>query len=161
MSSKHFVLICSPKETIKGDLQAHEVALYHLKNLTWPFYARTRNRAVISNDDKLLVYLSGSGMHSQSIIASCLAADSSVAGSVIYPKDWFVSSSSFYIKLKNVKLFKRPVKVKPLVEFLSFIKTKSNWGFRFQGGCISIPEHDFNILVKGKRPGHTAGHIPR
>lgn len=39
------------------------------------------------------------------------------------------------------------VRIKPLIEELSFIKDKTHWGYKFRFGLFEIPESDF-LLIK-------------
>jgi len=42
--------------------------------------------------------------------------------------------------------------IKPLVESLSFIKSKTHWGAAFRFGYIEVPEHDFALIADAMNP---------
>ena len=42
--------------------------------------------------------------------------------------------------------------IKPLVESLSFIKSKTHWGAAFRFGYIKIPENDFALIANAMNP---------
>jgi EVE domain len=39
------------------------------------------------------------------------------------------------------------VAIESLIEMLSFIKNKKQWGFPFRRGCFEIPEKDFKLIA--------------
>ena len=52
------------------------------------------------------------------------------------------------------------VEIRPLIENLSFIKNKKQWGYAFRFGYLEIPEEDFQLIAKlmlGKSPVHIPG----
>ena len=56
----------------------------------------------------------------------------------------------------EAKLFRRGVRylpateapIKPLIEALSFIRSKEHWGAAFRFGFLRVPEHDFERIAK-------------
>jgi EVE domain len=42
--------------------------------------------------------------------------------------------------------------IKPLVEHLTFIKSKKHWGAAFRFGCIKVPEADFARIADAMNP---------
>ena len=42
--------------------------------------------------------------------------------------------------------------IKPLVEYLSFIKSKTHWGAAFRFGYIKVPEADFALIADAMNP---------
>jgi hypothetical protein len=48
--------------------------------------------------------------------------------------------------------------IQPLIERLSFIKNKKNWGYRFRFGQVEIPKKDFELIANAMGvtdPGRT------
>ena len=41
----------------------------------------------------------------------------------------------------------KEVAIHPLIEHLSFIKSKKNWGYTFRFGVLEIPQEDFRLLA--------------
>jgi hypothetical protein len=46
----------------------------------------------------------------------------------------------------------RDAAIKPLVDSLSFIKSKTHWGSAFRFGYIKVPEHDFALIADAMNP---------
>jgi predicted RNA-binding protein len=46
--------------------------------------------------------------------------------------------------------------IKPLVERLSFIKSKTHWGAAFRFGYIKVPEADFALIADAMKPTPSA-----
>jgi len=44
--------------------------------------------------------------------------------------------------------------IKPLVDRLSFIKSKTRWGAAFRFGCIKVPEPDFALIADAMKPAN-------
>lgn len=52
------------------------------------------------------------------------------------------------IKLKPFTIFQKPIVVKDIVQDLTFIQNKVNWGGQFQGKSIRrIPDGDFQFIL--------------
>jgi hypothetical protein len=48
----------------------------------------------------------------------------------------------------DVKFFKaKDAPIKPLIEQLSFIRSKQHWGAAFRFGLVRVPEHDFAAIA--------------
>ena len=58
--------------------------------------------------------------------------------------------SPYKVDLKNIKTFKDPLCIRPLIGKLSFIKQEhlKLWRIYFQGGIAKIPKSDFELLKK-------------
>lgn len=53
----------------------------------------------------------------------------------------------------DVKFFaSNEAAIKPLVDSLTFIKSKSHWGAAFRFGYIKVPEHDFALIADAMNP---------
>lgn len=46
----------------------------------------------------------------------------------------------------------RDAPIKPLIERLSFIRSKTHWGAAFRFGYIKVPEADFALIADAMRP---------
>lgn len=52
------------------------------------------------------------------------------------------------IKLKLLKMLENPVKFKPLVPMLTFIKNKKKWSLYIRGrAVVKIPEEDYKFIL--------------
>jgi hypothetical protein len=50
--------------------------------------------------------------------------------------------------------------VAPLIERLSFIRSKKHWGAAFRFGYLKVPESDFALIADAMRPGRDATRPP-
>jgi predicted RNA-binding protein len=56
------------------------------------------------------------------------------------------------VKLKPLRIFKKPIEFKPLILRLAFIKNKKNWAAHLQGrAIIKITEQDYDSIVASAR----------
>jgi predicted RNA-binding protein len=52
------------------------------------------------------------------------------------------------IKLKALKVLENPIKFKPLVPKLTFIKNKTKWSLSLRGrAVVQIPKNDFELIL--------------
>ena len=51
---------------------------------------------------------------------------------------------------RDVKFDKdiKPVKIKPIINELSFIKNKDKWGVYFRSGIIEIKKEDYEVIIR-------------
>ena len=55
---------------------------------------------------------------------------------------------SYYLHLENIRIFKKPIGIKELVNDLEFIKNKKNYGLDMLTGVVKISQNDFNYIIK-------------
>lgn len=147
--NNYFVLVASDVEQDDAweAISAYDIATERLRSRQWPIYPRTRNRAVIGVGDECLIYLGGKGPHSQAIVGSATVADITRKRSWIEPANRnLVDTVAFALTLKNPKVFETPVRVRPLLNQLTFVSNTAAWGGAFQGGCRKIQEEDYALL---------------
>jgi len=53
----------------------------------------------------------------------------------------------FRFRLKQVKIFKEPVEIKPLIPKLGFVTNKTMWSGHFRTAMREIPEEDYRKIV--------------
>jgi predicted RNA-binding protein len=64
------------------------------------------------------------------------------------PPDNSLEVFKLRIKLNPLKVLENPIKFKPLVPKLTFIKNKSNWSLSIRGRAIvQIPKNDFELIL--------------
>jgi hypothetical protein len=52
------------------------------------------------------------------------------------------------LTLQSVRIFELPVSIPPLLSKLTFVPiNRHKWGAAFQGGCVSVPESDYRLLL--------------
>jgi len=60
----------------------------------------------------------------------------------------FDKAYRYRVKLKPIKILKKPLEFKPLVPRLKFIKNKKNWGGELRGKSMrKLPEEDFRLIM--------------
>jgi len=104
----------------------------------WLIFDTTRNKGRIKKDDRILVYHAGEGR--QKFIASF------TLDSEIIRKGEF----DYYVELKDEKIWRKFVPIKPMIQSLSFVKNKNFWGTALQNGVIEISKEDYNSIFARK-----------
>lgn len=69
-----------------------------------------------------------------------------VASGEIYQAEMTADFKPYRLDVKFLKCHETPIK--PLIDQLSFIKTKTHWGAAFRFGQLRIPAQDFNLIAK-------------
>ncbi|MDF2956156.1 EVE domain-containing protein [Candidatus Alkanophaga liquidiphilum] len=108
--------------------------------------------------DKLLIYLKQEKVDDEireSRVAGIYEAASSVFKDATRifktPKGMGDETFPYRIKLKPLKVFKKPVGFKPLIPKLKFVKNKRKWSGHLMGKAMrEIPEEDFKLIASGK-----------
>ncbi len=67
-----------------------------------------------------------------------------IADDTIYQVEISATFKPFRRKMSYKKC--KEVPILPLIEKLSFIKNKKNWGFIFRYGLVEIPKEDFELI---------------
>lgn len=52
------------------------------------------------------------------------------------------------LRFRRVVRFREPAPIRPLLDRLSFIKERRNWGVHFRQSAIRISEKDFQLVVR-------------
>lgn len=107
-----------------------------VKSKTWPVYTYTANRRRIQKGDKVAFYKAGDG--NKAVLGT---AETS---SAIEPVD---GKMDFAVSLTGIRVWKKPIPMKPLVVELDFVGNKEQWGRYMQGGVIRISEKDYNTIA--------------
>lgn len=110
--------------------------LRRINEKIWPIFNFTNNRAKLQVKDRIIFY--GGRVHGHKLLGSAkLATGLKVKG------------DDFLVTLDEVKIWKKPILIKGILEDLKFVKNKKKWGCHFQGGIITLPNDDYlNILQK-------------
>jgi len=67
-----------------------------------------------------------------------------VKSGVIYQVDMGEDFHPFRIDVLYLNAHETPIR--PLLDKLSFIKNKTNWGAAFRFGCLAVPVEDFKVI---------------
>jgi len=122
----------------------------------WGVPERHKNTiAKVKPGDKLLIYLKqerDKDEVKEPRIVAVYEATSEVFrdSSKIFksPKGMGNETFPLRIKLKSVKIFDKPVELKPLIPKLKFITNKRKWSGHLMGKAMrEIPEEDYNLIT--------------
>lgn len=79
-------------------------------------------------------------------VLQCFTAIGVVVSGEIYQVEMTPDFKPYRV---DVRFFEcREAPIKPLVESLSFIKSKSHWGAAFRFGYLKIPAEDFALIAQ-------------
>jgi len=71
------------------------------------------------------------------------------------PKNMISQKFPYRYKINNVKIFKQQVKMKNLVNNLTFFKNKKRWGTHLMGRVmVELNKDDFNYIVNSSDKGY-------
>jgi len=102
----------------------------------WPIFAHTHHKKCLAKGDRVVFYLAGKGF--KKFIGSA-EIDSSLRDDD--------DGINHYVLLKHVNHWKKPVKIKTVLDKLEFIENKSKWGMYFQSGVRPMAEKDYSLLI--------------
>jgi predicted RNA-binding protein len=154
-SPRFFILITSDAhKTLRSSLSAYQLALQRLKDGTWGFNERTKNRKAIEKGDRVIVYASGQRENGMTFVGTARVATPPRPLATKERMSAFKSVGqvgeiyAYYANLEKVDVFNTPVPIRPLISQLSFIKEPNAkwWALPLVGGSLAITERDFYIL---------------
>lgn len=92
-----------------------------------------------------LIYYSAKEKFGEDALCQQFTAIGEVIGSEVYPFEMF---PGFVPYRRDIRFFAaRDVAIRPLIERLSFIKDKAQWGYAFRYGHLQIPQADFELIA--------------
>lgn len=107
------------------------------KSGKYPLNAKTLNKKALKPGDLAVLYLAG-GCHKM-FYGNCM----------IDSKCYLLNKTSgYFLDVKRVKIWKKPLKAELVVNKLSFIKNKARWGAYIQGGIKEISQSDYKIIIQ-------------
>ena len=107
-----------------------------LSQKAWPIFQRTRHRTELAVGDKVLLYHGGR-----------FGPKAFVASAKISTGLKMVRPDTYSVWLSEIISWKTIVRIIDIINDLSFIKRKDNWGIYFQGGVSRIPKKDFETIL--------------
>lgn len=128
---------------------AYNIFLKRIKEKKWVTYLKTLKYSSLKENDEIIFYIAGSCINRQTFagIATVEKVNLSNNKPMVDP-DNIKREISSIIDLKNINIFKNPIKVQNLIENLRFIKNKYNWGMYFHGGIRELNEKDFELILR-------------
>ena len=92
-----------------------------------------------------VIYYSPKETVNSNVLCQNFTAIGQVTDSEVYQFEMF---PGFMPYRRNVNFIEaKSVAIRPLIEQLSFIKDKTNWGYVFRFGQIEIPKSDFDLIA--------------
>ena len=141
-----FVTMDVPRS--EGIVQAHEVVGSLLSLGFWAFSDSAPVAQKIGAGDSALVYVGGKDRHY--FVARCLVKDGLEPSSCQQHatlSDLGLGFMRRTLPLQSVHWFPEPVRIKPLINQLQFIKDKKNYGLSLRLPARQIPTEDFDLIV--------------
>lgn len=103
-----------------------------------------------------IIYYSPKMFFQQKQLCQRFVAIGEIIDSDVYQVEMF---PGFFPFRRNVEFFpSKECEIKPLINELSFIVNKKNWGYQFRFGMLEIGEMDFN-LIKSHMVGYSGFDI--
>lgn len=112
-----------------------EVFAKRMKEKKWPIFIHTHNRKNLKVDDKVVFYKAGDNGQKFLGVAQ------------IGSKLEKATSLDYAVELTDIKIWKKSVHVKKLINNLEFIGDSTSWGRFFQGGVLRISKNDYTLIV--------------
>jgi hypothetical protein len=145
-----YLLVAMPGYDENGKVvAADQIALQRLRAHRWPLYEHTKNRVAIKSGDPLLIYIGGTGLDRQSIIAKARVIEKRVPSrrDVVAEIDRHqLKPTAFIIDLAEIQYI-QPLVLRAFAGRLSFLKNAgAKWANSLVGGCRSMPLNDYNAL---------------
>ena len=147
---RYWLLVATDRKSSSRHLHAMELFQTRINDQFWGFSAKTRNRNRLRKGNHAIIYLGGSA--GKKAVANCTLASDPFELSpedklrLAHNESAFLADYGVY--LQGINQWSRPVTfIHGLIQQLSFIKNKGQWGTALQGTIISIPEADYQTLL--------------
>ena len=136
--------------TSDANSDAYSIFKRRIEEKKWPMYWQTKFQSVIKPDDKLIFYIAGVNKFRQCFVGSAevnsVERISSTSESTVDP-DKLQAQVTSYVHLTNIKLFKKEVFIKSILNNLNFIENKKNYGLYFVGGVTKIDQASNSFIL--------------
>jgi len=144
-----YIIVVADSKGAGEDLTAQEIFDMLIPLKVWDFREDAAGIKNLKAGDKVVFYLGG--------LKARYFAGAAILASDIYVKrkgnpdplrakgkDYFTRRA----ELKEVKVWEKPVPIKPLIPKLGFIKNKDRYGVYMRRTAISIPEEDYRGILE-------------
>jgi len=112
----------------------------------WGAGPNVRNRRNLRKGDKVVFYLASPVM---AFVGTATIASTDISATEV---NRMCTSSVFSVgdgvRLTDIDTWSEARGIRPLVEDLSFIRDKDNWGAFIRGAITRIPEYDFELITE-------------
>lgn len=145
----HYIIVVAESKGTGEDLTAREIFGLLIPLKVWDFREEASGIKNIKAGDKIIFYLAG-------LNARYFAGSATVASDIYIKRkgspDPLKEKGKRYfpkrIDLKDIKVWKEPLPIKPLIQRLDFIKNKDSYGLYMRRTALSISEKDYKVVMK-------------
>ena len=125
---------------------AFDIFKKRIEEKKFPLYFKTPYLDQINEKDHVVFYIAGEYTNSQTFVASAeISIIDNITDTIVDPdKTRYIVTK--YLILKNIYMFEKPKKIKPILNKLKFIKNKKHYGTNLVGGVTKIYAEDFSII---------------
>lgn len=137
--------------SISRTVTAEEITTKLFNEKIWLFSRHAPLFSKMQKNDDILIYFCGIKrlfFYAHAVIGdeACKVLPKS---SILKVKEelglvWF----GYFVPLSKVEIFSQNVPIRPILNELSFIKDKKNWGLNLRAPVVRISEDDFNLITK-------------
>ena len=124
------------------------IADYRLRKGVYPYYKGTPFKEAINSGDLCLFYVAGTKSDAKhSFVGQAVVIKND--NSRTYDEDSLHVGmpAAGALVLGDVETYINPIKIKPILPRLTFIKNKKVWGVHFQQGILRVSEEDFRTIT--------------
>jgi len=127
---------------------AKEIMNYLLAQNQWAFTINAPNIRYFGEGDRVVIYLAGKGNR-------FFAADFTISSKPYeaeentHDPDW-LAMFPIRVEIQNINQWKEPLPVNDVIDKLSFIQDKKNYGLYFRHSTKLIGEKDYYTIVQNK-----------
>jgi hypothetical protein len=132
-----------------GKKNGYEIFNERIKKNLWPIYTKTPQFINIKIGKKIIFYIAGNGINSQHFVASAEIDELNNPKINQNDPNQEFKQVLFYVRFKNLKIFKNFISIKDHMKSLTFIdSSKRNiYGLYFQGGVCKINKQSYDYLT--------------
>lgn len=130
-------------------INAEEIVESLLKNKIWFFNSNTPLHSKLKYGDCIMVYVCG---HGRRYFVCKFKIESNIKNieenikAINLRNEVNLSWFNLYIEINNIEIFKNKVEIKPIIEELSFIKNKNNYGLNLRLPIVRLQDQDFKLI---------------
>jgi predicted RNA-binding protein len=145
----YYIIVVADNKGVGEDLSSREIFDLLLPLQVWDFHESAAGIKGLGKGDKLVFYLGG--LKNQVFAGMASVASDIYRKSEKEPDPLRTKGKTNFgkrIQLEGVHVFERPLQIKGLIDKLDFIKRKDNYGLYIRRTAVSVPEADFDMIVR-------------
>ena len=109
--------------------------------------ARRKTLQKVEKGDKLVIYLKEERIEGELRPSRIVAVYEVSSKPFEDASRTLLGEYPYRVRIKPIKIFKKPVEFRPLIPKLNFIKNKQNWNAYVRVCMKEIPEEDFEKII--------------